>query len=80
MLQWLNDGKNYGIKIIKVKERGGANLSVQDIENAIQKIIVKKHNETVTLFMVRGEYNAVKQFIEDCDKRMREQCACIKDC
>ena len=54
-------------------------MSVQDIENAIRKIIVKKHNETVTLFMVRGEYNAVKQFIEDCDRRMREQYSCIKD-
>lgn len=55
-------------------------MSVQDIENAIREIIVKKHDETISLFMVRGEYNAVKQFIEDCDKRMREQCACIKDC
>lgn len=53
--------------------------SFVNIENAIRKIIVKKHNETVTLFMVRGEYNAVKQFIEDCDRRMREQCSCIKD-
>lgn len=53
-------------------------MTVADIENAIQKIIVKKHDETVSLFMVRGEYDAVKQFMEDCDKRMREQCACIK--
>lgn len=49
-------------------------MSVQDIENAIREIIVKKHDETISLFMVRGEYDAVKQFIEDCDKRMREQC------
>lgn len=55
------------------------NMTVADIENAIQKIIVRKHEETITLFMVRGEYNAVKQFIEDCDRRMREQCSCIKD-
>lgn len=54
-------------------------MSVQDIENAIREIIVKKDDKPVTLFMVRGEYNAVKQFIEDCDKRIREQCACIKD-
>lgn len=65
--------------ITQCKQKGGVSLSLQDIENAIQKIIVKKHDETITLFMVRGEYNAVKQFIEDCDKRMREQCACIKD-
>ena len=49
-------------------------MTVSDIENAIQKIIVRKHEETVTLFMVRGDYDAVKQFIEDCDKRMREEC------
>lgn len=49
-------------------------MSVQDIEDAIQKIIVNKHGETISLFMVRGEYDAVKSFIEDCDKRMREQC------
>ena len=49
-------------------------MTVADIENAIQKIIARKHEETITLFMVRGEYDAVKQFIEDCDKRMREEC------
>ena len=49
-------------------------MTVADIENAIRKIIVRKHEETITLFMVRGEYDAVKQFIEDCDKRMREEC------
>ena len=49
-------------------------MSVQDIENAIREIIVKKHDETISLFMVRGEYDAVKNFIEDCDKRMREEC------
>ena len=49
-------------------------MSVQDIENAIREIIVKKHDETISLFIVSGEYNAVKQFIEDCDKRMREEC------
>ena len=64
---------------IQCKQKGGVSLSLQDIENAIQKIIVKKHDETITLFMVRGEYKAVKQFMEDCDRRMREQCACIKD-
>ena len=50
-------------------------MTVADIENAIQKSIVKKHNETISLFMVRGEYDAVRNFIEDCDKRMREQCS-----
>lgn len=49
-------------------------MTVVDIENAIQNIIVKKHDETISLFMVRGEYDAVKQFIEDYDKRMREEC------
>lgn len=49
-------------------------MSIQDIEDAIQKIIVKKHDETISLFMVRGEYDAVKNFIEDCDRRMREEC------
>lgn len=49
-------------------------MTVVDIKNAIQNIIVKKHDETISLFMVRGEYDAVKQFIEDCDKRMREEC------
>ena len=49
-------------------------MSIQDIENAIQNIIVKKHDETISLFMVRGEYDTVKQFIEDFDKRMREEC------
>lgn len=61
-----------------INREEGFNMTVADIENAIQKIIVKKHDETVSLFMVRGEYNAVKQFMEDCDRRMREQCACIK--
>lgn len=49
-------------------------MTIADIENAIQKIIARKHEETITLFMVRGEYDAVKQFIEDFDKRMREEC------
>lgn len=65
--------------IIRCKQKGGVSLSLQDIENAIQKIIVKKHDANITLFMARGEYNAMKEFIEDCDRRMREQCACIKD-
>lgn len=55
-------------------------MIVADIENALQEIIVKKHDETISLFMVRGEYNAVKQFIEDCDKRMREQCRKTLSC
>lgn len=50
------------------------NMTVADIENALQKIIVKKHEESISLFMVRGEYDAVRKFIEDCDKRMREEC------
>jgi hypothetical protein len=54
--------------------KGGVSMSVRDIENAIREIIVKKHDETVTLFMVRGEYDAVRNFIEDCDKRMRAEC------
>lgn len=49
-------------------------MTVADIENVLQKIIVKKHEESISLFMVRGEYDAVRKFIEDCDKRMREEC------
>ena len=49
-------------------------MTVADIENAIQNIIVKKHDEIISLFMVRGEYDAVKSFIEDCDRHMREEC------
>lgn len=49
-------------------------MTVVDIENAIRKIIVKKHDEPISLFMVWGEYDAVRKFIEDCDKRMREEC------
>lgn len=49
-------------------------MTVADIENAIQKIIAKKDDETISLFIVRGEYDAVKNFIKDFDKRMREEC------
>lgn len=62
------------MKEANIESKGGVSMSIQDIENALQKIIVKKHNETISLFMVRGEYDAVKQFIEDCDKRMRKEC------
>lgn len=49
-------------------------MTVADIENAIQNIIVEKHDKPIMLFMVRGEYDAVKKFVEDCDRRMREEC------
>lgn len=54
-------------------------MKLKDIEEALQQIVANKRDETISLFMVRGEYDAVKSFIEDFDKRMREQCACIKD-
>ena len=49
-------------------------MTVQDIESAIRKIIVKKHDDTIALFIIRGEYDVVRNFIEDFDKRMREEC------